>query len=179
MFSTGEHQWAFKNSRRTVESWAQIKMPHSQWARSWRVSFLPNSDLEGDNKRGSERAPGASRATERAFHRSVLMCTPLRKVLMSSDRLKKCVLILKRFMSFLFKAVHKRRHTFRNDIYLPDLDMCAVKCVQVCKDKSCGPEYSLGPALWSNLGLCRRTAWTVLSHQCATSAARSSFESNA
>ncbi|KAF4078213.1 hypothetical protein AMELA_G00196700 [Ameiurus melas] len=28
------------------------------------LPFLPNSDLEGDNKRGSERAPGASRATE-------------------------------------------------------------------------------------------------------------------
>ncbi|MCI4387456.1 hypothetical protein PGIGA_G00074220 [Pangasianodon gigas] len=27
------------------------------------LPFLPNSDLEGDNKRGSERAPGASRAT--------------------------------------------------------------------------------------------------------------------
>ncbi|KAF5903472.1 Myosin-7 [Clarias magur] len=27
------------------------------------LRFLPNSDLEGDNKRGSEHAPGASRAT--------------------------------------------------------------------------------------------------------------------
>lgn len=30
-----------------------------------------------------------------------------------------------------------------------DLDVCAVKCVQVCEDESRGPECLVRPAIWS------------------------------
>lgn len=98
MFTTGEHQSAFKNSRRTVKSWAQIKMPLAFCARAQPMSaelatrsaraflpFLPNSDLEGDNKRGSERAPKASRATGSLPQVSTHVLSTA-QVLISADR---------------------------------------------------------------------------------------------
>lgn len=189
MFSTGEHQSAFKNSRRTVESWAQIKMPLAFCARAQPMSaelatrsaraflpFLPNSDLEGDNKRGSERAPGASRATgSRPQVSTHVHSTALH--LTSSDRLQGVGLRLNpscKWQDLWFEAVHGRWPTFLGVLFA--LWFGHVWCVNVCRcvrtSLASWPGVFTVSALWSSCaradtGFGRLCLISVRLEQCA------------
>lgn len=145
------------------------------------LPFLPNSDLEGDNKRGSERAPGASRATESLSQVSTHVH--------STAQLAPDGLWQTEEMCFWDSNVHINYNIFilrlflRGDVLsavlylLSDLDMCAgvwgrvlrpgvftVSRFMELSERECGEAWSCAD--------CTRRVWTVLSHQPATQAAQ-------